>query len=775
MEGASPALESVMEATAGDTDKAENDADCRANGKSKPNEENDVKSASSDKDSRPQSPLSARTSHSSDSAEDDTFAIHVVTENKKQGLSISTTLGRYSNDENDSNSPTRASPSNVGVLPSSRPHHSSDRFLSNVSSSSNLSTGTPDWRTKFDTSFNKSVADNPVLGANAGRRRCSFDMGDMQKLAAEVQAMSPRASAITDAKILAHRRKKGVDATDPAPSLPTASLQDHQRLVSLVVGLDSKMSQLLEASKQHDILLRACTIPHVPTSPPAAPNPASSSTSPRLSRQRTLDRKESGSQKWGTHDSLPLPGGVNMQLAEASRESSPIRSTVSSSDSHSNIRSMIEDRFDVKGEASPSRENSSPKRFSLKRENSFSSVNSPPKRSAGRTSTGKSQASQNSMTSSASDFSGNGNFRVQSSVLQTVSTLVNRNSTLQKIWTVLEEPELVAYGSQIAMAMDCLVLSSVCFTFLQLLLLWPSSSAVPKVIELALDLLFSMEITARFISCPNRSRFFTNLFNLVDIAASLPALTLHSVDLVLFLLTDHQDDKTLEDILLCVVPVLRSLKLLRRFQKIHLLFKAFSHAFEALPVLLFVLSIIILLFSSMLYLLEPRENIPSFGMAVYLTTVTLTTVGYGDVTPESPGGQIIMCILGVASGLYMSLPFGIVGGAFKVVWEDRDRLILLRRIRKVLLDMNLSACDIPSLFRCFDEDKDGHLSLIEFRKMVRSMNINMTDRRVGNLFLMLDLNGNGRIDDEEFTRSLFPGTDFSSIYGSESEEQGQEG
>merc|ERR1712178_465374 len=142
--------------------------------------------------------------------------------------------------------------------------------------------------------------------------------------------------------------------------------------------------------------------------------------------------------------------------------------------------------------------------------------------------------------------------------------------------------------------------------------------------------------------------------------------------------------------------------------------QAFVMAFEALPVLLFTLTTIILMFSSLLYLLEPRDNIESFGMAVYATIVTLTTVGYGDVTPETFGGRVLMCILGVASGLYMSLPLGIVGNAFKSVWDDRDRLILLRRIRKTLLDLKLSPYEIPSLFRYFDEDKDGFLSMSEF-------------------------------------------------------------
>merc|ERR1712232_363089 len=83
--------------------------------------------------------------------------------------------------------------------------------------------------------------------------------------------------------------------------------------------------------------------------------------------------------------------------------------------------------------------------------------------------------------------------------------------------------------------------------------------------------------------------------------------------------------------LLCVVPVVRLLKMLRGFHQIHLLAKAFRQAFEALPVLLFTLVVITLVFSSLIYLVEPRSNIDSLPRAVWLSIVTMTTVGYGDL------------------------------------------------------------------------------------------------------------------------------------------------
>eukprot|EP00429_Kryptoperidinium_foliaceum_P035584 CAMPEP_0176170676 /NCGR_PEP_ID=MMETSP0120_2-20121206/87376_1 /TAXON_ID=160619 /ORGANISM="Kryptoperidinium foliaceum, Strain CCMP 1326" /LENGTH=74 /DNA_ID=CAMNT_0017508485 /DNA_START=160 /DNA_END=380 /DNA_ORIENTATION=+ len=57
------------------------------------------------------------------------------------------------------------------------------------------------------------------------------------------------------------------------------------------------------------------------------------------------------------------------------------------------------------------------------------------------------------------------------------------------------------------------------------------------------------------------------------------------------------------------VPTCMLLKLLRHFSHFHLLLSAFWGALEALPVLLFTLLVIALFFSSLLYLVEPQDNI----------------------------------------------------------------------------------------------------------------------------------------------------------------------
>merc|ERR1712176_418229 len=101
---------------------------------------------------------------------------------------------------------------------------------------------------------------------------------------------------------------------------------------------------------------------------------------------------------------------------------------------------------------------------------------------------------------------------------------------------------------------------------------------------------------------------------------------------------------------------------------VHLFAKAFKEIWEALPVLLYPLITMTLFFSLGIYIAEPRDNISSLGESSWLTIVTMTTVGYGDVTPVSMQGALLVSILVISSVLYMAMPLGIMGSTFTRIW-----------------------------------------------------------------------------------------------------------
>jgi len=215
------------------------------------------------------------------------------------------------------------------------------------------------------------------------------------------------------------------------------------------------------------------------------------------------------------------------------------------------------------------------------------------------------------------------------------------------------------------------------------------------------------------------------------------------------------------------VPLVRLLKLVRRFEKFHLLLRAFELVAEALPVLLFILSAMALAFAMLIYLVEERDNIPSVATAAWFTIVTMTTVGYGDITPQTSGGSVITGALVVVTVLYMAIPLGIVGDAFTQTWNERDRILLMQRTRERLTQWGYTAHDIPELFRLSDVNEDGELDITEFRELLRCMRIGFTDDRIFQLFNSFDQDRSGKVDDREFIRALFPNA-YHEIFRSDS-------
>merc|ERR1719512_148347 len=104
--------------------------------------------------------------------------------------------------------------------------------------------------------------------------------------------------------------------------------------------------------------------------------------------------------------------------------------------------------------------------------------------------------------------------------------------------------------------------------------------------------------------------------------------------------------------MICALPVLRLLKLLRRFDTFHLILMAFHQASQALPVMLYILAILVLSFASIIFILEPRDNFSSLAQSLWFTIVTVGTIGYGDITPVSAAGSIVVSFLVVVSALY---------------------------------------------------------------------------------------------------------------------------
>jgi voltage-gated potassium channel len=167
-------------------------------------------------------------------------------------------------------------------------------------------------------------------------------------------------------------------------------------------------------------------------------------------------------------------------------------------------------------------------------------------------------------------------------------------------------------------------------------------------LEIVIVAFFILEYVARIYAAGNRKRQLTDIYSIIDLVAILPTLSL----LVLPLFGIGLD--------LGFIKMIRGFRVFRIFR--FLRFTADTDFFfgritrQLLKVLRLVFTIIMIFFISaaLFYQVENSVNpyIQNFGDAFYFTVVALTTVGFGDITPQSQGGKWITVMM-IISGIIL--------------------------------------------------------------------------------------------------------------------------
>ncbi len=148
---------------------------------------------------------------------------------------------------------------------------------------------------------------------------------------------------------------------------------------------------------------------------------------------------------------------------------------------------------------------------------------------------------------------------------------------------------------------------------------------------------FTFEIIYKFIGSNNKIEFFKNIYNIID-----------AVIIIAFILYTLQIIYSKAIVGLRVINAVRVLVLLRviKFRKLHLSPETIN--FISILTFSFILSCFIWLAEH-----DANPKINNFADAFYFTVVSITTIGYGDITPKTMWGRIIivLAVLYIISGL----------------------------------------------------------------------------------------------------------------------------
>ncbi|ABE58070.1 MULTISPECIES: ion transporter [Chromohalobacter] len=169
--------------------------------------------------------------------------------------------------------------------------------------------------------------------------------------------------------------------------------------------------------------------------------------------------------------------------------------------------------------------------------------------------------------------------------------------------------------------------------------------------EWAFTLLFTLELAARLYCLERPLKYLTSFYGVIDLLSILPTW---------LALLFPWGQSLLVVRLLRVLRIFRVLRLMQFVGEGRLLIDALKNSWHQILLFLFGVLMVVIIFSSLVYLIEPPEagfsNIPT---AVYWGVVTLTTVGYGDITPVTPLGQFISMMVMLIGYSIIAVPTGV--------------------------------------------------------------------------------------------------------------------
>lgn len=213
--------------------------------------------------------------------------------------------------------------------------------------------------------------------------------------------------------------------------------------------------------------------------------------------------------------------------------------------------------------------------------------------------------------------------------------------------------------SPLGKAFDVILLVFILFSVISVMLetvpnLNAKYGALFKGLEWVFTVFFTLEYFTRIYTVHSPKKYMTSFFGIVDLLSILPTY------IGLLLYGTHS---------LMVIRALRLLRVFRIFKLGGFLFegqiiiKALKESRNKITVFMFFILIIVSIFGSIMYLIEGtagNEAFDSIPRSVYWAVVTLTTVGYGDISPISPLGQFIAAIIMILGYSVIAVPTGIV-------------------------------------------------------------------------------------------------------------------
>ena len=202
--------------------------------------------------------------------------------------------------------------------------------------------------------------------------------------------------------------------------------------------------------------------------------------------------------------------------------------------------------------------------------------------------------------------------------------------------------------------------------------------------EWIVTILFTIEYILRIIVSHHTYKYVKSFWGIIDLLSILPLY-------IAIFISGAQ-----------VLSVIRSLRLIRIFRVLNLssfeneskiLGKAIKDSFKKIQIFLYTIIVLVVIIGTLMYYIEGAENgFVSIPKSIYWAIVTLTTVGYGDISPHTGLGQFLASSIMIIGYAIIAVPTGIVSAEMTKAKSENKKQIICKNCNSILEDEDAVFC-----------------------------------------------------------------------------------
>lgn len=221
----------------------------------------------------------------------------------------------------------------------------------------------------------------------------------------------------------------------------------------------------------------------------------------------------------------------------------------------------------------------------------------------------------------------------------------------------------IIFGSDTPMGKTFDVILMICIVVSILITIFDSlftahvGTYIMVTLEYLLTIFFTVEYLARLYCSPNKEKYATSFFGIIDLLSILPmylGFFIHSARFMIVLRSIR------------LIRVFRIFKLFSFLNEGYLLLESIKASFKKILVFFLFVVIMVICLGTVMFMVEggqPNTPFTDIPTSIYWAIVTMTTVGYGDITPVTPFGRFFSSVVMLLGYTIIAVPTGIVSAS----------------------------------------------------------------------------------------------------------------